>query len=113
MCGGCSFEDKKLDGSGSGERVLERDRVNVLIPGKTDMPWSLSDMVVGLSAVPERVLLRLERPVLKRVSNTHESASIAFVHRWQGPPVPELDDGTHRIFWARQRSHEDRRGTFI
>lgn len=40
----------------------------------------------------------------------HDFGDFALKHLWHGAVASEVDDGTHRSFWARHRSHDARSG---
>lgn len=89
--------------------------MNVLIPGKAGIEASLSlrDIHGWSSTLLEIFLPRPVRPVCDRAPKTHSSETFALTHRLQGVPESVSEDGTHRSFWVRQRSHAARSGTVV
>jgi len=89
------------------------DSENVLIPGKAVVfiaSCSLRAFASRASGSPADFGYR---PVRDRRLNTHGFGGLAFRHRSQEDEASPLDDGRHRSFWARQRSHEARRGGVV
>ena len=108
-------ESRGLGVSTSGDGGGEPNKANVLIPGKAGVEVSLSlwDMPGRLSTLLESFLQRLVRPVRDRGPKTHNSETFALMHRSQDAPESVSEDGTHRRFWARQRSHVARSGAVV
>jgi len=102
--------DAPLPGGGSNVKCASRsggvlagtESVKVLIPGNADLSLPLSALLSPVDALAERP----DRDLLLK---THDLGGLDLRHRWHGAVASVVVDETHRNFWARHQSQDERR----